>query len=205
MIYDISRPLSSGTAVFPGDAPVSLAETLSMAHGDSCNVSAIHMSVHAGTHVDAPRHYAMGAPGIDAVRLDVLVGPARVVSVPVTGAIPLAVAEGWPLTGVSRLLIHTPASDTPHDVFDANFAWFTRDLADWLGQRGARLLGTDAPSVDEATSVDLPAHKMFLRHNITLVENLCLRGVPDGDYQLAALPLRIVGGDAAPARVILMR
>lgn len=205
MIYDITRPLFPGAAVFPGDTPVSLIETLSLARGDSCNVSALTMSLHAGTHIDAPRHYALGAPGIDATPLDALVGPARVVHAPLTGPIPLSLAQAWPLAGVTRLLIRTPASDTPHDVFDPDFAWFTREAADYLGRRGVRLLGTDAPSVDEATSADLPAHTMFLRHTITLVENLCLRDVPEGDYQLIALPLRIVDGDAGPARVILIR
>ena len=204
MIYDITRPLFRGAAVFPGDTAVSITETLSLARGDSCNVSALTMSLHAGTHIDAPRHYAIDAPGIDAVPLEVLIGPARVISVPVTGPVSLSVAQSWSLEGVTRLLVHTPASNTPHDVFDPDFAWFTRDAADYLGQRGVRLLGTDAPSVDEATSADLPAHKMFLRHTITLVENLCLRGVPAGDYQLIALPLKIVDGDAAPARVILI-
>ncbi len=204
MIYDITRPLFSGTAVFPGDMPVSLIETLSLARGDSCNVGALTMSLHAGTHIDAPRHYAIGAPGIDAAPLDILIGPARVVDAPMTGPIPLSVAQTWPLEGVTRLLIHTPASDTPHDVFDPNFAWFTPEAADYLGRRGLRLLGADAPSVDEATSADLPAHKAFLRYNVMLIENLCLRDVPPGDYQLIALPLKIVDGDAAPARVILI-
>lgn len=204
MIYDITRPLFRGTAVFPGDTPVSLIETLSLARGDSCTVSALTMSLHAGTHIDAPRHYAPGAPGIDAMRLDDLVGPARVIDAPVRGPISLSLAQTWPLDGVTRLLIHTPASDTPPDVFDPDFAWFTPEAADCLGRRGVRLLGTDAPSVDEAASVDLPAHKVFLRHAITLIENLCLRGVPAGDYQLIALPLRIVDGDAGPARVILI-
>ncbi len=204
MIYDITRPLFRGTAVFPGDMPVSLIETLSLARGDSCNVGALTMSLHAGTHIDAPRHYAIDAPGIDATPLDGLIGLARVVDAPVTGPITLPLAQAWPLEGVTRLLIHTPASDTPHDVFDPDFAWFTPEAADYLGRRGVRLLGTDAPSVDEATSADLPAHKAFLRHNITLMENLCLRGVPAGDYHLIALPLKIVDGDAAPARAILI-
>ncbi len=205
MIYDITRPLFGGTAVFPGDTPVSLVETLSLTRGDSCTVSALTMSLHAGTHIDAPRHYAIGAPGIDAMRLDVLIGPARVVVVPTTGPIPLAVAQTWPLDGVTRLLVRTPASDTPSEVFDPDFAWFMPDVADYLGRRGVRLLGTDAPSVDEATSADLPAHKMFLRHTIALIENLCLRNVPAGDYHLIALPLKIIDGDAGPARVVLIQ
>jgi len=203
MIYDISRPLSPAAAVYPGDTPVSLTETMAMRRGDACNVTAFTMSAHAGTHIDAPRHCADGAPGIDAAPLDALVGPARVVSLAATGAITLDAVERWPLEGVRRLLLHTPASETPYDEFDPGFACFTPDAAEWLARSGVRLIGTDAPSVDEASSHELPVHHVFLSRGIAIVENLCLRGVPDGDYELIALPLKLVGGDAAPARVIL--
>ncbi|MCL5996737.1 MAG: cyclase family protein, partial [Chloroflexi bacterium] len=193
MFYDISRPLTPRTAVFPGDTPVSITPVMQMRHGDSCNVSSIRMSVHAGTHIDAPSHYADGAPGVDALDLNSLIGPARVVTLPedLTGLGDLSGLRGL------ALIIHTRASDVPDDVFDPSFAYFTPADADWLGRQGVRLIGTDAPSVDEAASQDLPAHKMFLQHGVLIVENLCLRGVPDGDYELIALPLKIVDGDAA--------
>jgi arylformamidase len=202
MLFDISRTLTIRTAVFPGDTPVSIAEVMKMRAGDYCNVSSITLSVHAGTHIDAPRHYADGAPGVDELELDALIGPARVVTLDVD-VISLDALRGASLSGVQRLLVHTRASDVPDDVWDANFAPFTPEAADWLGAQGLRLVGTDAPSVDEAISQELPAHKQFLRHGVTIVENLCLRGVPDGDYELLALPMKIAGGDAAPARVIL--
>jgi arylformamidase len=103
----------------------------------------------------------------------------------------------------NRLIIHTRSSETPNDVWDANFAHIEPDAADWLGEIGVRLIGTDAPSVDPATSKALPAHKMFLKHDIIIVENLCLLGVPDGEYELIALPVNIYDNDAAPARVVL--
>ncbi len=203
MIYDITRPLFPGTAVFPGDAPVSLIETMAMRRGDACNVTALTLSAHAGTHVDAPRHCADGSLGVDALALDALVGPARVVSLAAHGAITLDSIQALPLEGVLRLLLHTPASDIPNDVLPTEFAYLAPEAADWLGCRGIRLIGTDAPSVDEASSVELPVHHVFLSQGTVIVENLCLRGVPDGDYELIALPLKLVGGDGAPARVIL--
>jgi arylformamidase len=103
------------------------------------------------------------------------------------------------------VLIHTRASEVPHDVFDPRFTYFSEEAATWLGQEGARLIGTDAPSVDAATSADLPVHHIFLQHNVIIMENLFLRDVPDGDYMLIALPLKIVDGDAAPARVVLLQ
>jgi arylformamidase len=107
------------------------------------------------------------------------------------------------LTGISRLIVHTRASDIPNDVWDPTFPAFEPDAAEWLGINGIVFIGTDAPSVDPADSKSLPAHNAFLRHNVIIAENLNLSGVPDGDYELIALPLSIVGIDAAPARIVL--
>jgi kynurenine formamidase len=112
-IYDITRPLSPHTAVFPGDVPVRIAPTMQMRNGDSCNVTAITLSTHAGTHVDAPRHYSDEGCGVDAIPLDVLIGPARVISLATETKITTAdlqrALEGRPFP--MRLLIHTPASE----------------------------------------------------------------------------------------------
>jgi arylformamidase len=200
--HDLSRPLTPTTAVFPGDTPVTIHQVMRIAAGDSCNVSSISLSVHAGTHVDAPRHYADDAPGVDQVSLDVLIGPARVVSVAGT-VLTTGMLEQLDLGGVTRLLLHTAASAVPDDVWEEGFLSITPEAAAWLGQHGVQLIGTDTPSVDPATSQDLPAHKTFLRYDVIIVENLSLDGVADGDYELIALPVRIAGSDAAPARVLL--
>jgi arylformamidase len=207
MIYDITRPLSPRTAVFPGDVPVRIAPTMRMQDGDPCNVTAITLSTHAGTHLDAPRHCSDTGDGVDAIPLDVLLGPARVISLAAEAMITTAdlqrALEGQPFP--ARLLIHTPASERPEDVWLSAFASFTPEAAEWLGAHGLRLIGTDAPSVDSAESKDLPAHQAFLRYGVFILENICLRNVPDGDYELVALPLRLVDGDAAPARVVLVK
>ncbi len=207
MIYDITRPLSPRTAVFPGDVPVRIAPTMQMRNGDACNVTAITLSTHAGTHVDAPRHYSDEGCGVDAIPLDVLIGPARVISLAAETTVTMAdlrhALERRPFP--ARLLIHTSASEQPEDVWSAAFSAFAPDAAEWLGASGLRLIGTDAPSVDPAESKDLPAHRAFLRHGVFILENICLRDVPDGDYELIALPLRLVDGDAAPARAVLIK
>lgn len=202
--YDITRTLTPRTAVFPGDTPVSITQVMQMARGDSCNVSSISMSVHAGTHIDAPRHYADDGIGVDRLPLEVLIGPARVVTLDAQDAISLADVQRLGDVCGLAVLVHTRASDTADDVFDPAFAYFSSQAADWLGEQGARMIGTDAPSVDEAVSKELPAHHVFLRHNVIIMENLCLRDVPDGDYTLIALPLKIADCDAAPARVVLI-
>ena len=202
-LYDLTRPLSPRTAVYPGDTPVSITPTSQLRNGDMCNVSSIAMSVHAGTHIDAPRHYSDDAPGVDALDLSVLTGPVCVVTLPASPAIDIAALSHIANLSGKGLLVHTRGSDTPDDVFDPGYVCFTAAAAEWLGSQGARLVGIDTPSVDPAESTDLSAHLAFLRYGIIIVENLCLRGVPDGDYRLMALPLKIVNCDAAPARVLL--
>jgi arylformamidase len=204
-IYDITRPLSAQTAVYPGDPPVTLTPVQDMRQGDACNVSGISMSLHAGTHIDAPRHYAADAPGADALDLNLLIGPARVVTLDAGDIIALAMVQALELQNVRRLLLHTRASgpqalQTP---FDPTYPSIAPAAAAWMGQQGLGLIGTDAPSVDPVDSVALPAHHAFHRYGVLIIENLYLRGVPDGDYELVALPLKVVDGDAAPARVIL--
>lgn len=207
MIYDITRALSAKTPVYPGDPPVVISPVAQIATGDPCNVSSISMSVHAGTHIDAPRHYADGAPGVDALDLHTLIGPARVVSLRVQNEITseaLRLALPGPLDGLA-VLVHTPASDANEsDEFNPSFAHFAPQAAKWLGAAGVRLIGTDAPSVDSAASTELATHKAFHRAGITIIENLLLRAVPDGAYQLIALPLKIASADGAPARVVLI-
>jgi arylformamidase len=203
MFYDLSRTLTPRTAVFPGDTPVSVTQNLLLQQGDACNLSSITMSVHAGTHVDAPRHNSDAGMGIDRVPLDVLIGPVRVVTLAATDALALADVQALDLVGVTRLIVHTRDSDVPNDAFDHDLVYFTPDAAAWLGTQGVRLIGTDAPSVDPASSADLAAHLEFLRYDVVIVENLCLRDVPDGDYEMMALPLRIAESDGAPARVVL--
>ncbi len=203
MLYDLTRPLSSRTPVYPGDTPVSITPTSQMCDGDLCNVSSIAMTVHAGTHIDAPRHYADGAPGVDALDLSVLTGTAQVVTLDI--ALAIDVTDLVHLTNLSGkgLLVHTRGSEALNDVFDPGYTFFTPAAAEWLGGQGVRLIGIDTPSVDPADSTDLAAHHAFLRHDTIIIENLCLRAVPDGHYRLLALPLKIVDCDAAPARVLI--
>lgn len=201
--YDLSRPLTPATAVYPGDTPVTVTHQLRLRDGALCNLSSIEFSVHAGTHVDAPRHCLDAGPGIESIPLASLIGRARVVTLPAVSAITLAVVQALDLTCVTRLLVHTRHSDVADDVFDPALVHFTPDAAAWLGAAGLRLIGTDAPSVDPLQSADLAVHLAFMAGGVVIVENLRLRDVPDGDYELIALPICIAGSDGAPARVVL--
>jgi arylformamidase len=203
MLYDISRTISPDTAVWPGDTPFSSELVMAMAGGDSVNVTTLKLSVHTGAHIDAPYHFTEDGLRVGQVPLDVFLGPARVVSVNKTGGLLPADLEGHALTGVERVLFHTPASDVPDEQWSDEFAHMTVEMADRLAGLGVKLVGLDSPSMDPFDSQDMPAHHALNRHGIAILENLSLKGVPDGDYELIALPLKLADADASPVRAVL--
>jgi arylformamidase len=209
MIYDISPPLSRRLAVWPGDTPLArevLQEIGSPLAGSKIvseiTLSTLRATVHLGAHADAPSHYGAGAPAIDARGLDYYLGPCQLVRVPVprgTCVTPDAITA--PVTA-PRLLLDTGTHPDP-ELFPGDFAALAPELVTWLHERGVRLVGTDAPSVDPFASKELPAHKTFLRLDMAILEGLVLKDVPEGVYELIALPLRLVGFDASPVRAVL--
>lgn len=201
--FDITRQIGPDSAVWQGDTKFSARAVMTIRGGDSVNVTTITFSTHTGTHADAPHHYVDAAPRADAFDLEKYIGRARVITLDTHDAITRDAIARLNLDGVTRVLFHTRSSNVPDDAFDPQFAFFAPDTAEWLGQCGVVLVGTDAPSVDEFSSKTLDAHKTFLRYNIAILEWLNLRDVPDGEYELIALPLKLIGGDAAPTRAIL--
>lgn len=204
-IWDISEPIEPATATFPGDTPFSQQWVMRQEQGGSCNVSTIRMSVHVGTHTDAPLHFDVAGPDIASVDLSVYVGRCRVVDVAGVDEpprVPAAALTPALLRGVERILLRTrPGHD--HRVFDPRFTTLGPEAARALVAAGVRLVGIDTPSMDHADSVDLDAHHVLYAGGVAILENLDLRGVAAGDYELIALPLRIVGGDSSPVRAIL--
>jgi arylformamidase len=202
-LHDVSVLVRAGTPEWPGDTPYSCRWTWDMAQGASVQVSAITMSPHVGTHADAPLHVRPGAPGADALPLDAFAGPARVLTV---GGDPRDVRTDELLAhlphGTARLLLRTG-----HSIADGRFPddWPALDAAcaAALAGRGLRLLGVDAPSVDRRHSTDLRTHHALFDGGVAVLENLDLRRVPDGEYDLVAYPLRLDGLDAAPVRAVL--
>ncbi len=202
-IYDISRPLSAVTAVWPGDAPFKSEWTMSMNRGDSVNVGAVHMSVHASTHADAPLHFLADGLAIDQIDLGKFIGPAAVIDVGEAEAITAELIDRLDHGAGTRVLFRTAASSLGDDEWPASFAYLSPAAAELLGSRGVELVGIDTPSVDPAESKTLAAHKILLQHQIVVLENLFLRDVPPGRYELIALPLKLVGLDASPVRAVL--
>lgn len=201
-LYDLSHPLSAATPPWPGDTPFGLAPTARLAAGDSVNLSSFTMSPHVGTHADAPYHYDNQGPGIDQVPVERYIGPARVVALEGRTIIDEADLRGLSLSGVERLLVRTgscPDSTRFHDSFTA----FTAAAIRYMAAQGVRLLGTDAHSVDPSESKTLDAHHACGAAGILILENLNLAAVPEGAYELIALPLKLVGADGSPVRAVL--
>ncbi len=202
MIYDISPPINPSLKVWPGDTPPSREVLLDMKRGDNLTLSALHATVHLGAHADAPSHYGSDAPAIDARSLDLYLGPCRVVRVQIgRGERILPAAVPGPV-GAERVLLATGTFPDPND-FNEDFAALSPEIVDRLHRDGVRLVGIDTPSVDLFQSKDLPTHKACLRHDMAILEGVVLRDVPDGIYELIALPLRLVGFDGSPVRAVL--
>src|SRR5579871_138796 len=190
-IYDISHPLQGGLAEWPGDTSWSLRWNARLRDGDAVNLSDITMSVHYGAHIDAPYHFLEQGATVEALNLAVYWGPARVLDV---RGKELIRREDIPadLAGTPRLLFKTGAwPDTTR--FPERIPVMAEDLPAYLKERGVILVGLDVPSVDPIDSKELANHRMLAACGIAILESLALEGVPEGKYELIALPLKIVG------------
>jgi arylformamidase len=204
-VFDVSLPVSEEMPVWPGDPPVRVARL-----GEPGAIPAVsHLSFgsHTGTHVDAPAHFLPEGATIDRLPLDLWLGPAWVAALPgpepVTAQ--LLAAAGIPL-GTTRLLLCTDNSlqASMRTVFDEDFVGLTEDAAGWLLASGIRLIGIDGPSIETYHTLDHPVHHRLLGAGVVIVEGLALAEIVPGPYQLCCLPLRIRGGDGAPARALLL-
>ena len=201
-IYDITIPISPPLAVWPGDIQYKFALGMSISGGDSVNVGAVTMSVHTGTHADAPYHFEDNGAGIDAVSLEAYIGPALVIDAAGREFIGPDVFAGLDLNETPRVLLKTGAW-TDYSVFPEYIPTLTEEATAFLASQGIRLFGVDVPSVDVLDSKTLPIHHLLNSTNIRILESLNLHRVPPGVYELIALPLRFVGADGSPVRAIL--
>lgn len=202
-IHDISQPLGTRTAVWPGDHPFEMTWSLRRAAGDSVNVGVVTMSAHTGTHVDGGHHYDDAGRRAAELPLDAFIGPALVVHASPAGDLDLDDVRGIDLRSTPRILFRTRAH-VDETVFPDTFAAITPALARALADAGVRLVGTDAPSVDPRDSKTLDAHHILNGGGVAILENLVLTDVPAGRYTLVALPLKLVEADSSPVRAVLL-
>jgi arylformamidase len=202
---DVSVPVRTGMIVYDGDPPVRIERVMEIARGDLANLSGMELGAHTGTHIDAPLHFIDGAPGVDRLQLDALIGPAVVADARgAPGNIDAAALAALDVPeDTERLLLRTRNGDLwDRGAFTPEYVGVADDAARELVRRGVRLLGIDylsiAPSADPA-----PTHRVLLEAGVVVVEGLDLRAAPAGRYELICLPLRLEGADGAPARALL--
>ncbi len=204
MIYDITRTISPSLQVWEGDTPYSVEPILQLVNGDSVNLMTLTMSAHTGTHADAYFHYQVEGDHPATMPLDAYAGRAKVVTVDKRdGALIPEDFSHVDLVGAERLLIHSHVSDLPDNQWAETIPYLSVELIDWLAGMNFRLIGLDSPSVDAFDSKDLPCHHALYRHGIVNLEQLMLKDVPDGDYELIALPLKLDLACGSPVRAVL--
>ena len=200
-IRDISQPLHPGMPVWPSDTPFGGERTWTMEGDSPVNVSKLTLSTHTGAHADAPLHYAEGAPDIASVGLEPFLGECLVVDARGFGH--LILPENLPdLAGARRVLFRS-YTRFPHEKWQGTHCAIAAATIEKLAECGVLLVGMDGPSLDPQDSKTMDAHLAVLAADMRVLEGLVLDDVPAGRYELIALPLPIVGGDASPVRAVL--
>jgi arylformamidase len=202
-LWDISPPVLEGAPVFPGDTPYRQQWAATIAPGCPVNVSTLTLSPHVGAHADAPLHYDPQGAAVGTLPLDAYLGPCRVIHAIARG--PLVAWEHLAHAVQAlppRVLVRTYAR-APVERWDPELAAFAPATIERLADAGVLLVGIDTASIDPADSKDLPSHQVVRRRGLRVLENLVLDEVPEGDYELIALPLKLVTADASPVRAVL--
>jgi arylformamidase len=203
-IYDVTVTLRAGMPTWDGEPDPECRPIKEIGvDGEEAQVSLLTVGTHTGTHVDAPAHFIPGGATVDMLPLDALVGPCRVVQVHADRLIePVDLESG--ATNTTRLLLKTRSGrlwEAP--TFRHDFVALSAAAAEWLVAEGVLLIGIDYLSIDPYDAQPAVAHLTLLRAGVIVLEGLDLRDVPPGEYDLAALPLKLAGADGAPARVVL--
>jgi len=202
MIYDITPVISPALSVWPGDTPPAREVLLDMKRGANLTLSTLRSTVHLGAHADAPSHYGADAPSIEARSLNFYLGRCQVIRVAAALGKRITPGDVTPAIAAERILFATGTYPDPQS-FNEDFAALSPELIDRLKAQGVILVGLDTPSVDLYDSKDLPSHQACLRHDMAILEGIVLSGVPEGIYELIALPLKLQGFDASPVRAVL--
>lgn len=206
-IYDISSPIRDGGLIYPGNPPIHIELQQAVARGAGANVSHVDFGSHTGTHVDAARHFFDDAQTVDRIPLETLMGPAVLLAVPDdVMAVTREHLAGQFASGTQRILLKTRNSAflTQDPVFHPDFTYLAPDGAAFLVEQEVRLVGIDYLSIEQFHSGHHLTHLTLLRAGVVIVEGLDLSGVVPGAYDFRCLPIKLVGGDGAPARAVLI-
>jgi len=204
-IYDITPLISEEIAVFPGDQAYERQIDSDIATGDSFSLSHIITTLHLGAHTDAPNHYHAEGRGIHEQPLDYYIGPCQVITAPPKDAPHRLICDDLADTTItqSRVLFKTESfPDVNH--WQADFTALSPELIHMLREKGVKLVGIDTPSIDPADAKELISHAAIYKNDMAILEGIVLSAVPDGEYTLIALPLKLLNADASPVRAVLI-
>jgi arylformamidase len=203
---DVTMSIRNGMVHWPGDLEVEIARTSSIEKGDDANVTALHMSAHTATHVDAPLHFISGGSDVTAFDLDTLIGLAKVFFIRDTERITLDEIRKLKISEGDRVIFKTRNSEKDWAMlpFQKNYIYLETDAAQFLCDKGIISVGVDYLSVAGKENSS-EVHKLLLEKEIIIIEGLMLDGVEEGDYEMICLPLKIENADGAPARVIIRK
>jgi len=205
--YDISVSLGGESIDFPGDTPYRRKMVQTLEGGDDCNLSEITMSAHAGTHLDAPKHFIGEGKTIDQLPVEKFLLPAVVVHVRNRVSIEPSELEEVSVRSGEAVLFKTRNSTEDlieRGVFEENFVYLSEKGADWCLQKGVGLVGIDYITIEKYGSMGAPVHRKILGGGILILEGINLKSVPAGKYTLVCFPLKIRDGEGAPVRAVLM-
>lgn len=204
-IHDVSLPIVRGGLIYPNNPPIQIEVASAMSAGASSNSSKISFGSHTATHVDAQHHMIDGGWTVDAMKLDILIGPALLVRFPNdVMSITADHLGSIDLDGVQRILFATRNSGFNHEIdFHKDYTYVAPDAAELLVKKGVKLVGVDYLSIEQFKSGHHRTHKTLLGADVIIIEGLALANVPAGRYELICLPLSLPGLDGAPARVVL--
>jgi arylformamidase len=203
-LWDISPPVHAAAPVFPGDARYEQRWAASIGPGCPVNVATLTLSPHTGAHADAPLHYDANGAAVGALDLTPYLGPCRVIHA--IGVAPLVewrhIVHAIDPTLPPRVLVRT-YERMPAERWDEALTAYAPETIEALADRGVALVGIDTASIDPAASKTLASHQVIRRRGLRVLENLVLDAVPEGDYELIALPLKLTSADASPVRAVL--
>jgi arylformamidase len=205
-VFDVSVPLGPELPVWPGSPGVSLAALQRLSRGDGANVSHLSLELHTGTHVDAPWHFLEDGGTVETLSLEDLMGPALVVDLRDREVIDRRTLASCEIpAGATRILLKTSNSRLwERSIFTRRYAALTAEAAEWVVERGIRLVGIDYLSIQRFED-DPETHRILLRSGVVIVEGLDLSQVEAGEYELICLPINLRGVEGAPARAVLRR
>lgn len=205
-LIDITRPIFTGMTVWPGDEDVIIERTSLISEGSAANISRLHAGVHAGTHIDAPLHFLDNGDSVDKIDINLFAGRVKIIDTQESKSIRYEHVKSVNKEEAGAVFFKTSSSmRTLEEPFDTAFAGLEYEAADHLVDKGIKVIGTDALSIERYGNKGNEVHKLLLGNGVLIIEGLLLKDISPGIYNYICLPMLIMGSDGAPARVVLSK